>query len=328
MIDDIIVTTPDDDAEVTESAETPGRFSVTKTTTVTTTVTTQTWIDVEVIEHDETRFVIFGFNAANGTVAELEELIEIYGMPDVCRVFSGPGKGIMAWNNPLLEVLDEKVVLVYSFKDWPLAAGVFSNWMTTYLPGRFKQVWFCIDHEPEQGPDSGDPDPVTYRRQWTEALAVYNNHPRRLEFFPVPIFTEFYANKYDEDVNPATGMNWWDDFGVVTEFHGMRGIGFDIYDTGHSTYRTPEERNRIPLKYAIRTGLPLLICELNIGNKANIDPNDTEAAEAFRANTDYLRHDVTHPVPYVMQYHLGGGDLRNRPEVQEAFQDALDENPS
>jgi hypothetical protein len=328
MVRQIIITTPDENADVSEAPETPGRYEVTKHTTVTTTVTTQTWIDVQVIDDpNEGRVVIFGFNAANGTVTGLQELIDAYGHPDVCRVFSGPGKGIMAWNNPLLQLLKSDCVLVYSFKDWPLTPGVFAGWMTTKPADRFPEVWVCLDHEPEQGPDSGDPDPVTYRRQWTELLAVYNTHARKDEFFPIPIFTEFYARQWWDTPNPSTGGTWQDDFGVVVEFHGIRGVGFDVYDTGHPTYRTPEHRNEIPFRVAQRAQLPLLICELNIANKS-FDEDDTGAAEAFRRNTDYLRNEVTHPVPYVMQYHLGGGNLINRPEVQEAFIDAIDGNPN
>lgn len=327
MSNEIQVTTTDD-ATVVPVPDVPGRYAVTKTTTVTTEVTTQTWIDVKVINTSEGRKVIFGFNAANGTVAGLQALIDEYGQPDVCRVFSSPGKGIIAWDHPLLELLTDDCVLVYSFKDWPLPAGVFTNWFTSRPVGRFKEVWWCIDHEPEQGPDSGDPDPATYALQWTQALSVYNAHPRKEEFFPLPIFTEYYARKYETTADPATGMTWYEAFGHVVEFHGMRGVGFDIYDSGWPTYRTPEHRNELPLKIAQRARLPLLICELNIGNKENIDPDDTEAAMAYRENTDYLRNVVTHPVPYVMQYHIGGGDLFNRPEVKEAFEDALDGNPA
>lgn len=327
MSSEVIITTPDENAEVSPHPETPGRYMVTKTTTVTTTVTTQTWIDVQVVEEDDRRFVVFGFNHGNNDVDEMERMIEAYGLPDVVRFFTDAGKGIVAWDHPILELLDEHCVLVYSFKDWPLPAGVFSNWMTTYPAGRFKAVWWCIDHEPEQGPESGDPNPATYAAQWTQALAIYNSHPRKAEFFPIAIFTEFYARKYWSAVDPKTGMTWYEAFGHVIEFHGMAGVGFDIYDSGYPNYRTPEHRNEIPLRVATRAGLPLLICELNIANKPDIDPDDTGAAAAYRANTAYLRDEVTHPVPYVMHFYKGGGSLWDRPEVQEAFQDALDENP-
>jgi hypothetical protein len=329
MTHEIVITTPDEAGSVTADPNVPGRYRVTKTTTVTETVTTQTWIDVQVIDHpDNTRTVIFGWNAANGTVDGLQEMIDTYGMPDVCRIFTGPGKGIISWNSPLLALLDPEVVLIYSWKDWPLPAGAFSNWMTSKPTDRFPEVWWCIDHEPEQGPESGDPDPVLYRQQWTQALAIYNNHPRKAQFYPVPIFTEFYARKYDTVPNPATGGTWWDDFGVVAEFHGMRGIGFDIYDTGYAQftlYRTPEHRNEIPLKYAMRVRLPLLICEWNIAEKSN-DPDGIHAAQAIRDNVTYLRNEVNHPVPYVTWFHTGGGVLFDRPASQEAYMDAMDEN--
>lgn len=326
MTHELVISTPDN-ATVTPVEGTPGRYAVTKT--VTTTVTTQTWIDVEVVEHPgQGRTVTFGFNSAYGTVAELKKLIEHYGQPDVCRIFTEAGDGIISWSNPRLALLKSDCVLVYSFKDWPLSTGAFASWMSSKPTNKFPEVWVCIDHEPEQGPEKGDPNPDTYERQWTEFLAIYNVHPRREEFYPLAIFTEYYARKYWTNTDPKTGKRWYDAFGHVVEMHGMRGVGFDIYDSSWPNYRTPQHRNEIPLLVATRARLPLLICELNIANKEDIDPDDSLAAAAYRANTNYLRTEVTHPVPYVMQYHLGGGVLYDRPRVKEAFLEAIAGNPS
>jgi hypothetical protein len=327
MTHEFEVTTVDPYAVVTPDPDIPGRYEVLKTTITTTTTVTRTLIDVKVLPD---RTVTFGFNAANGTVAELQKMIDAYGQPDVCRVFSSPGKGIMAWDNPLLQLLKDDCVLVYSWKDWPLTAGAFENWMTTKPTNRFPKVWWCIDHEPEQGPDSGDPDPSTYRRQWTETLAIRNAHPRRDEFPPVAIFTEFYARKYDSVPNPTTGKTWHEDFGVVLGFEGMRGSGWDIYESGYPEfkyYRTPEHRNEIPLKYSEMYNLPMLVCELNVGEKSAVDPDGSIAAQAMLDNAEYLRNQVEHPVPYVMWFHTGGGVLYNSPARFDAFLEILSKNP-
>lgn len=313
------ITSPDPGTSVTADPAVPGRYVVRKT--IKQEITTVTITTVDVAELPE-RTVTFGYNAADGTVDGLRKMIELYGPPDVCRVFSQPGKGLIPWSSPLLALLPAECVLIYSAKDWPVPLG---EWMSAKPADRFPFVWWCIDHEPEQGPSRGDPDPATYRRQWTEALDVANRHPRSAEFGACPIFTEFYARKYETVPDPATGQTWYQAFGRVLELDGVEAVGFDVYDTSWPDYRTPEHRNEIPLRYAQRAGLPLILGEWGIANKATT--GDEGAAAAIRANVAYLRERVTHPVPYVAWFHNGGDSLTGRPLAQRAFREALAGNP-
>lgn len=324
------VTTEDQDVSVTKDPDVPGRYQVIKTHVLTRTMMSVSNIDIAVTcEPKPARQVVFGYNASGSKPEALQKMVETYGNPAVCRVFSGPGKGLMAWDSPLLAPLQDDTILVYSFKDWPLDPDAFAKWMDAKPTDRFPEVWWCVDHEPEQGPDEGDSTPEVYRQQWIEALAIHNVHPRRAEFHPVPIFTQYYARKYNITPNPATGKTWYEDFGCVVEFHGVEGIGFDIYDSHeYNDYRSPQERNELSLFYAMQADLPLLICEWNVTQKPEVDPTDERAVQAVRDNVNYLRNEVDHPVPYVMWFHNFGGVLYDRPAVQEAFMQALDANPS
>jgi hypothetical protein len=329
------VTTEDENVEITKDPEVEGRFKVTKTHSVTRTMVSTTTIDIKVSGGPDgplppmpDRKVVFGYNASTGKVAGLTAMIEKYGQPKVCRVFSAPGKGLMAWDAPLLELLDDDCVLVYSFKDWPLAPDVFHNWMSTKPEGRFPKVYWCLDHEPEQGPASGDPTPDAYRQQWAEALSVHNAHPNKAAFYPTPIFTEYYSRKYRTVPNPRTGDNWFNDFGQVLGFYGVEAVGFDVYDNHESSFRTAEERNELPLHYAKMMNLPLLVTEWGIAEKPLEDPDGTLAAQAIKDNVKYLRKQVDQDVPYVMWFNNDEWGVDDRPRSQEAFMQALDDNPS
>lgn len=331
------VTTKDENTEITPDPDVPGRYKIIKTQNFVRTTVTTTVIDIAVqggpdVPNDPdpkpARKVVFGYNAASGKVSGLRDMINTYGQPAACRVFSGPGKGVMAWDAPLLQELDDDCVLVYSFKDWPLEPHIFELWMDTKPKDRFPKVYWCLDHEPEQGPASGDPAPDAYRQQWAEALNIHAVHPRRDEFIPTPIFTEYYARKYRAKPNPKTKDTWFNDFGQVLGLNGIGAIGFDIYDNHESSFRTPEERNEIPLHYANLMQLPLIIAEWGIAEKPLEDPQGNLSAKAIRDNVEYLRNQVKQEVPLVLWFHNDEWSLDDRPLSQEAYMQAVDANPS
>lgn len=252
-----------------------------------------------------------GWNVDGGTIDGYNALKSLYGDPAVVRVFSAPGKGIMAWDSPILAALPDDVTLIYSVKDWPV--DVY-GWLSK-RPTRFtKPVFFCVDHEPEQGPTKGDPDPATYQAQWRDCITKLANHPRRSEILLTPIFTEYYAKKY-----PGTFES---NFFVVASYEGIDAIGFDIYDTTYAEYRTAEERNRVPLMYARRVDKPLVIAEWGIEDKT-YDTNDTIRPIVIRENMYYLRSLPDNRVKAVAWFHTGGDALYNQPNSQTAFKQMI-----
>lgn len=262
---------------------------------------------------EEASPVNLGWNVDGGKLEGYNRLKSLYGDPDVVRVFSGPTKGIMPWDSPILSALPNDVTLIYSVKDWPV--DVY-GWLSK-RPGRFtKPVYFCVDHEPEQGPTRGDPDPATYQSQWRDCIAKLANHPRRSEIILTPIFTEFYA----KDKPSLFESNFF----VVASYEGIDAIGFDVYDESSPRYRTAEERNRIPLMYARKVDKPLVIAEWGIQKKSYDD--DTQRSIVIRENMYYLRSLPDNRVKAVAWFHTDGWALDGSPTAQTAFRQMISGN--
>ncbi|MGC1213971.1 MAG: hypothetical protein WA890_22255 [Micromonospora sp.] len=154
--------------------------------------------------------------------------------------------------------------------------------------------YLTLDHEPEQGTSAGDPDPATYRSEWQALINALAGHPRRSEVRQTPIFTEYYAKRHS--------ATFWNDFGIVASYAEVDAIGFDTYDTGDSTYRTPTERNAVPLQYARRAEVKkrLILGEWGVDRKTH-DTDGSQAAQAMRDNLAYMRQQPD--VPYVSSWY-------------------------
>lgn len=264
------------------------------------------------------RGTTLGWSAGGGTVTDIQRQTAAYGPPAVIRLFSPPGSGIMPWTSAVMSAIPRNAVLIYSIKDWPTNVR---NWLTSRPSTWNTPFYFSIDHEPEQGTSAGDPDPACYKQEWGELIAQLDGHQKRDQIRLLPIFTEYYAKR-----NAST---FWNDFGVVASYSGIEAIGFDVYD-GSSTlalpYRTPVERNAVPLQYARRPEVrkPLIIAEWGI-ERRTADTDGASAAKAVRDNMAYLRKQSD--VPYVSWWHQAGDALWDRPNETQAFKDVIALNP-
>lgn len=256
-----------------------------------------------------------GWNVDQGTIEGYNKLVSLYGAPKVVRVFSAPGKGIMPWSNPILSALPDDVNLIYSVKDWPVDVR---GWMTA-KPSRFTNpVYFCLDHEPEQGPTKGDPDPATFQKEWGELIANVSDHPRRSEFRLTPIFTEYYAKKYPAEFEK--------NFFVVASYAGVDAVGFDIYDTSYAKFRGAIERNALPLKYARQVGKELVIAEWGIDKKSYDTTGEIRAAQ-IRENIYYLRSLADNRVKLVAWFHSLDTEIYTDTVAQAALRQVIKSSP-
>lgn len=217
-------------------------------------------------------------------MAGIDNMLSLYPNPKLMRLYSAPGAGIASWTSGMLTKVPNNCVLWYSFKDWNSATSppLLNSFLTNRPATRSGIIdWVTINHEPEQQTGS-DPLPVDFRRIWQEVIAAIASHPRRSEIWLVPVFTEYYAKR---------NATWWNDFGIVSSYAGINAVGFDIYDTGYSTYRTAVERNEFPLQIARRSDVnkPLGVAEWGIARKPSIDSTGSVAAQAMRDNMAYVR---------------------------------------
>lgn len=261
-----------------------------------------------------------GWSIGGGTSAGLQQQTAAYGPPAVVRVFSPPGSGIKPWGTGLLAEIPKGSILVYSIKDWDAATWPqrIRDWMTSRPVTMTTPYYFCLDHEPEQGPTKGDPDPVAYKKEWSELAAAVRTHPRRKEMRLLPIFTEYYARR---------NASWWNDFGIVASWSDVDAIGFDVYDLSYSTYRTEVDRFAIPLQHARRPEVkkPLIIAEWGIDRKTSIDPDGTLAAQEIRQSMEYLRKQSD--APYVAWWHDSENALFDQPNETVEFKRQIALNP-
>ncbi|WP_422744341.1 hypothetical protein ACN27B_08690 [Micromonospora sp. WMMD754] len=256
------------------------------------------------------RPALLGWCPPDSTTTDLTAMLGAFPNPKVVRLYTGIGGGLASWSSGPLSMVPATSVCWYSFKDWVASSSPqkIRDWLSARPIARRGVVdVVTLDHEPEQQ-DSGDPTPAQFRQEWAEFTAALAGHPRRSEVRLVPVFTEYYARRT---------ASWWSDFGQVAALAGVNGVGFDIYDTGYSTYRSVMERNEFALATARRAEVrkPLLIAEWGIARKTGDDGSG--AAKAMRDNMAYLRSQPD--VDLVSWFYRGGCDLTSRGPERQAF---------
>ncbi|MFF0823057.1 glycosyl hydrolase [Micromonospora haikouensis] len=251
-----------------------------------------------------------GWSPPNSTAGDLSAMLGRFPSPPLVRLYSPAGAGLASWSGPLLTCAPRSATLVYSFKDPPASVDV-AGWLSARPAAWTSPLYLCWAHEPEQGPSAGDPLPAEFREGWRVLVAQLAGHRRRREVRLLPVFTEYAARR---------SSTWWSDFGQVTALPGVDAVGFDIYDTGYSAYRSPVERNDFALAIARRVGKPLVVAEWGIARKAS-DPDGTVCARAMRDNMTYLRRQPD--VDAVSWFYRGDCNLDGREPERKAFVDLM-----
>ncbi|MEW2442778.1 hypothetical protein [Micromonospora marina] len=184
---------------------------------------------------------LIGWCPGGRTVQEMLDRFEATG---TARIFVGAGKVLPAWDGPVLGPLGDQVLPHVSFKTWNLAA--LRAWLDQMPTGR--RLILTYAHEPEQGPEVGDPTTEVFHARWAELVVGLADHPARDRVWLVPVYTRYWwqANAGD--------LRW-----LVTA--DVDAHGWDIYNNG-AAYRSPDDLLSIPRDVAGRTGLPYLVAEL------------------------------------------------------------------
>ena len=172
------------------------------------------------------------------------EMLKTYEGTGVARIFVSPNKPMPAWDGPVLGPLVAAGVAVHlSYKTNPLSEVL--PWAGRKPAG--VPLWLTEDHEPEQGPDAGDPTLDEFHAAWGALVPAFDGHPMRDEIWLGPVYTRYWWQKVAGD------RRWLPR--VPVDF-----IGWDVYsDVG---YRTPDDLLSIPRQVAGETGLPYLVAEL------------------------------------------------------------------
>lgn len=147
------------------------------------------------------------------------------------RFFCQPGEPLPAWST--FSMLDDDCDLQVSVKTRGL------NWQTWMAarPARFRlagqRVYGTIWHEPEQGEAAGDPPPSVFQQDWRDLCA----HAKGIaDLYLTPTFTRYVA-----EIDTQKRVTWYQNFGVVTTYDGVRAAGWDSYNYNGTRYLTLDE---------------------------------------------------------------------------------------
>jgi hypothetical protein len=230
------------------------------------------------------------------------------------RLFSSGG--LPSWTGSYLNLVPADVTIQLSFKTWPQDV---SAWLTSRPANRRTPFYLILDHEPEQQ-DGGDPTPAQYKQEWQELIAALRGHPRRGEVLLTPTYTEYAATK------GSNAARWYPDFGVVSSYEGVDAVGFDIYNTGYNSYRTPEQMFAFALDHARSHELPLVVAEWGIERKGPdaSGPNaGTQCAQLMRDQAHYLAGQPE--ARGLAWFYRGGCNLDTRAPEKQALTDIIGE---
>ncbi|MFI6329849.1 hypothetical protein ACIBBG_16300 [Micromonospora chersina] len=218
----------------------------------------------------------------------VDAMLKTYERTGVARIFVSAGKPMPAWDGPVLGPLVAAGVAVHlSYKTNPLSEVL--AWVARKPAGVL--LFLSEDHEPEQGPDAGDPTLEEYHASQAALVAAFDGHPMRDEIWLGPVFTRYWWQKVAGD------RRWWPR--VLVDF-----IAWDVYsDVG---YRTPGDLLTIPRAVAAETGVPYLIAELGAKPGAG-------RAAWMRAMVDAAADDGALTVCW---FHKDGWDLTGSPDQQ------------
>lgn len=249
-----------------------------------------------------------GWCPPNSTVADPGPQLTKFPGTTFVRLFSSTG--LPSWTSGILPMVGADVTLHFSFKTWP--ADV-SAWLSARPASRRRPFYLTLDHEPEQQ-DGGDPTPAQFKQEWRDLIETLDEHPRRNEVLLTPVYTEYAATK------GADAATWYADFGAVSSYEGVDAVGFDIYNTGYSTYRTPAQMFGFALDHARSHDLPLVVAEWGIERKGS--DNGTQCARVMRDQAAYA---AAQGVRGLAWFYRGGQNLDTRAPERQALTDLIAE---
>ncbi|MFI7073552.1 hypothetical protein [Micromonospora sediminicola] len=216
-------------------------------------------------------------------------MLDAYQGTTVARIFVEAGKPLPAWDGPVLgPVVAAGVPVVWlSYKTNP--PSDVAAWAGLKPPGML--LMLSEDHEPEQGPETGDPPLDDYHTQQAALMDVFEGHPLRDEILIGPIYTRYWWQKWAGD------RRWMPK--VRPDF-----VGWDIYNDG-KTYRGADDLLSIPRAVAAELGVPYAVAELGAVQIAG-DADGSGRSAWMRAMVDAVRADGGLAVAW---FHKGGCDL-------------------
>ncbi|HEY9414359.1 MAG TPA: hypothetical protein VIQ30_06345, partial [Pseudonocardia sp.] len=219
----------------------------------------------------------------------VDTMLKTYQGTGVARIFVSAGKSMPAWDGPVLAPLVAAGVAIHlSYK---------TNSLSEVLPWAGRKpasvlLWLTEDHEPEQGPDAGDPTLEEYHASQAALVAAFDGHPMRDEIWLGPVYTRYWWQKVAGD------RRWLPR--VPVDF-----IGWDVYSSESDRYRTPDDLLTIPRQIAAETGVPYLVAELGAVRIAS-DTDGSGQAAWMRAMVDAVKGDGALTCCW---YHKEGWDL-------------------
>lgn len=223
-------------------------------------------LDLRIIEQEEIYETRFGWCPPGD--ASVAQMLARFPGTGVVRVFFQPNEHLPAWETSnRLNVIPENVDVFVSFKLWNLAD------VTTFadsIPDRSGRVYLSYHHEPEQGPDSGDPPVATWKARWVELVNHLQNHGKRDRLYLVPVFTNYFQLR-----------NEWRDWFPYDAIHGIDAVAFDVYNKdvppSSTVYNSPTALLAEVRECAEELGLEYLITEIAT-QRTSSDTTGTGAA--------------------------------------------------
>ncbi|SBT64209.1 hypothetical protein GA0070622_1179 [Micromonospora sediminicola] len=219
----------------------------------------------------------------------VREMLALYPGTGIGRIFVEANKALHAWDGPVLGPLVAAGVpaVHLSYKTNPPAD--VRAWADRKPAGL--RLFLTEDHEPEQGPESGDPTLDDFHAQQAALVAAFDGHPARADIWLGPVFTRYWWQKF-------AGDGRWMPRQLV-DF-----IAWDIYNDGPK-YRTAEDLLSIPRQVAEQLGVPYLVAELG-AKRQPWDVDGTGQAGWAQEMVDALRADGALAAQW---FHKGGCDL-------------------
>lgn len=227
------------------------------------------------------------------------------------RLFSSTG--LPGWASSYLSIPPADATLHISFKSWPQNVAA---WLDGRPTNRRTPFYLTLDHEPEQQ-DSGDPTPAQFQQEWRELIAALQGHPRRGEVLLTPVYTEYAATK------GSNASRWYPDFGVVSSYEGVDATSFDIYNTGYSTYRSPEQMFGFALAHARAHSKPLVVAEWGIERKGADASGSNAGTQCAQVMRDHATYAAAQGIRGLSWFYRGNCHLDNRLPERQALTDLI-----
>lgn len=197
----------------------------------------------------------------------VQQMLTRYPNTKIVRLFFQPGDLLPTWgSSPKFNVIPEDVDVFVSFKTWNL--GNVDQFVTS-IPERSGRVYLSYHHEPEQGPDSGDPELSVWQDRWYEFVERMDAHEKRHQIYLVPVFTNYYQLRND-----------WRDWFPYDAAWGIDAVAFDVYnkDLDAQKYNSPASLLAEVRECATELDLPYLITEIST-KRTNSDATGDGAAQ-------------------------------------------------